>query len=154
MNPIFSRVVLALWDGGPQTGRELEKRTGHTGDRKRLSELRDKKLVRNVAWRNCEVSGRKAKVWELTGAGIKISETCKVEVPPNPIVDTEKGPTVYCAVLDGVVMEASTGKKPVVKFCKSAGVPLYTMKPTRVERFKAKGTAAMFNDPEIFPEGK
>lgn len=75
------KVVRALIDKGPSTGRELDVHLGHDTAHKRPSELEAMGVVRKHSTRLCRVTGREAIAWELTGQK-PIKNVAKA--PPTP----------------------------------------------------------------------
>jgi len=61
------KVVQALIQNGPMTGRELDVHLGHDTAHKRPSELEVMGVVRKHSTRTCRITGREAIAWELTG---------------------------------------------------------------------------------------
>jgi hypothetical protein len=70
LTPARMKVYGALFEDGPMTGAELDGYLAKSGGRghfhKRLSELRDQGVVREVGKRRCTVSGKDALAWDVT----------------------------------------------------------------------------------------
>lgn len=152
--------VLNQWPNSTQG--EIAQRTGNDSDRKRLSELKKLEIVRQSGMRPCRITGRMAKTWALTGRpipalGRKLNDEI-VQKAARTLGPIEKkltdGPTVFCAILDGVVLKAATGRKLIEEFGASTGVPMFEMKAKAVTRFPIGGTAAVFSDRDLGQDAK
>lgn len=144
-------VILALWHGGPQTRGEICQATGNPHDEKRLPELVRSGVVEVREPRECDVSGKSAGVYALSGhSGIVARDLAKAPSAnrkvrggaERPITATD--PTLYAVTLGHEAVMFSSDKSEARKFARENGCCLLTCQPVKAIEYSRSGPSAVF----------
>lgn len=148
-------VLIALLQGGPQTGGEINRWLGTPNAQKRLSELAKRGFIETPNEAVCPVTHRKAKVWRARLDRIPSNPIMQISTDQKELLrkqglkrvsDATNGPSIYVAMVDGIPLKASASQTKIMEYCRETGIPMWKMRPSRIWEFHNPTASAVFNN--------